>query len=383
MNINSQNQNNRIKFTAKDKSNQTENTDNPFDQIKPGMSISQIKSFTNKDNIPNKNIFQINTDNGNSLFNANNTKTEQITNQPSQNQQIIIKGKEIPGIKTTIKKTKYIIDGKEISEEEMKKHNDIFTKKIITNPKITTTTKTTTTTTIIKDGKKTITKTENITTKNESNENDNDNNDNNEYIVKEITSVNNTDNNNNELNKDLTHKRLFDNILIDNNNCQIDNNLDADNLFKDNYKGEYQINDDDNINEDNINEDNINEDNINEDNINEYENNNNIFGALNNININNEIRQNNQRTDSINFGAPNKIQYTPISSVYTFGLKNNNNNDNQNMNKNDSNLSNSVDKSSEQDNVIIGDINDNTQNKNIITNNTNIKFGYIEKKKRE
>ena len=48
----------------------------------------------------------------------------------------------------SLKKTKYIIDGKEMSEEEMKKHNDIFTKKIISKPKITTTTKTTTTTTI-------------------------------------------------------------------------------------------------------------------------------------------------------------------------------------------------------------------------------------------
>ena len=165
--INSVKENSGKHNTLNDKFNPIGISNHSIEHKIQGMPGSQISS-SNKDNNLNQNIIQINTDNGNSLFNANNTNIEQLTNLPLQNQQIIITKKEIPGNNTIIGKTKYIVNGKEVSEEEMKeilKNNNNY-EIITTSPKITTstTTKTTTITTITKDGKTTTTTTENITT---------------------------------------------------------------------------------------------------------------------------------------------------------------------------------------------------------------------------
>ena len=177
------NQKNRTNFSLNNKSDPLEIPENQL----PEMLASKITSFPSQTYISNQNVFQPRTDNGNNIFNTNNTNVGQLTHKPFKNEQIIVKEKEEPGKKTIIEKTKYMVDGKEVTEEEMKnflKKNEnigIYTKKITTNPKITTsTTTTTTTTTITNNGKITTTKTENITKKeNIGNDNHLDNKENN------------------------------------------------------------------------------------------------------------------------------------------------------------------------------------------------------------
>lgn len=163
---------------------------------------------------------------------------------------------------------------------------------------------------------------------------------------------------NNQTNKIKTHQRSFE-VLIDCNNDQINNNQNNFISF-----GQKEI-------EGNENE------------------NNNKFGASNNIIINNEINQN---TNAINFGAPkdnNTINYTPLSTNFTFGFKKNENANIYN-NDNDLNVSSSIDKSSEinefNTNVKFGFVE--TNNENIITlkknnpklklDSNNVKFGFVD-----
>ena len=107
--INSVKQNTGINNSLNDKLNPKGLSQDLIENKMQGMPGSQISS-SNKDNNLNQNIIQITTDNGSSLYNVSNSNIEQLTNQPLQNQQIIITKKEIPGDKTIIGKTKYIIN---------------------------------------------------------------------------------------------------------------------------------------------------------------------------------------------------------------------------------------------------------------------------------
>ena len=342
------NQNNQFQSNIKDNLNpfipvkvikeEKSNIANPF----------QSKIFPPQSNNTFQNTIPIETSAQNKLFNVNNNNIENMNFNSSENNQIIITEKEIPGNTKIFEKTKYITYGGEnLTDEDMKE-----IKKISENSSTKTTTKTITTSTIIKDGQKTTTKTTEKVTKIGGNGDNITTEYNKEVntlpILSDKIMFKETIENNNESNNFKSNQKLFGNILNDNEDINDNKSNNFDNLFKSNYNAQY-MNEKQNIN--NIESSNrIDE----EDNL-QIEKNNNI----------------------VTFRAPdNNHNYLPLSSNISFGVKNNN----LNMNKNNSNKSSSVDKSSEQEYIIIGKNEENDKINLPLSGKLNVKFGYTENK---
>ena len=342
-------------------------------------------------------------------------------NQSSENRTIIIKEQSNPENTKIVQTTKkYIIDGDNFNEEEIKeqfKHKlfqgnelinmnkdknkfiegkdatELIEKRIPVSKSTTTTTKTTATTTtstitkIITDGGKTVTKTEKVTKVEKGGSNNTDNDANSNLFSKKIETIPSSStkisiNSNNVNNNDNSRKRLFQNIIEcdnyeDNSESQ---NMNDSNEVKNTF--EYQVITDENGME---NEDEYIDNNDNNDNDNDID---------KNININNHIKfaatnnnNNNQKTISlggINFGAPKTTNYIPLSSSKVeFGIKKNNSNQNQNQNNNninDSNISDSADKSSEQGLPSFAVKNETENNNQPLSSNQHATFGFVENK---
>ena len=336
------------KDSVKDSPNHINNTENPLENNSKEEFGNKINIISNQKNLPKNAQFL------EDQFLPENTKIYEIsTNLNNDN----------------------LISEEKINEiiQKTGKFPQIMENNNVGNSKITTTT----TTTIIRDGKKiTTTNTQNTNIDyNKNNELNNEINIKNEVnmlptlsniiISKEDNNSNNQENQDIQSNKIKTHKRGMDNILIDNNNEQYTYQF-TDNVMNINQKMEEE-NDDENEIDNNINNNKI------------------IFGASNNNNINNEIKQEINNFGSINFGAPDDDiinNYTPLSSNVKFGVKINKIS-NQNNNDNELNYSSSVDKSSEMGYITIGQKNENEQinNSENIANSSNVKFGYNENNK--
>ena len=409
--------NNPFKPSSKDKPKPINIYEKPLEQTSIGMPHTHIKNTSNINSPFSQNIFQTNNNNDEFnnpfLFNQNSQN-----NQSSENRTIIITKQINPENSKIVQTSKtYIIDGENLNEEEIKEkfnhklfqgneltnmnkdenefiegENDteLIEKRIPGGKSTTTTTKTTSTTTtttitkIISDGNKTVTKTEKVT-KVEKGDNNNSDNDNNinlfskniEMIPSSSTKI--SINSNNIKNNDNQRNRLFQNII----KCEnYENNSDGQNMNDSNEiknTFEYQVITDENgmDNEDQYIDNNDNDNDIDKNiNINNHIN----FTATNNNN-------NNQKTLSfggINFGAPKTTNYVPLtSSKVEFGINKNisnqiQNNNNNNNNINDSNISDSVDKSSEQGfpSFVVG--NETENNNQPLSNKQNTIFGFVE-----
>ena len=316
---------------------QNTNIENPF----------KSNLFSTKSDNPFQKYNQTETNAQNNLFNPHNNNIENKQLRPLENKQVVIIEKEIPGNKKIIEKTSYITNGGEqLTDEEMKE-----IKKIAGNSSTSTTTKTITTTTITKDGQKISTKTTEKITKIGGNGNTITTEYNKEEKTLPILSdkivFKETKDNRNESKDTNSNDKNFENNQVDNETNNIDKNFD--NLFKNYY------NENDNLNE-------------------EKENNIDIPNE-NDIQNNIKIEEINKNKNNIIFGAPNNDnkEYIPLSSNVSFGLK-------TNLNRNNTNKSSSIEKSSEQEYIVI-DENVESENRNIpLSNNKNVKFGINEDK---